>query len=53
MDQVFLDNGDAINPEGAAWIDPGLGGFLENSSDPIWVANRSLLKRLVILCMVN
>jgi len=31
MDQVFLVEGGApkpINPEGAAWIDPGLGGFL-------------------------
>jgi len=28
MDQVFLDDGSAINPEGAAWVDPGLGGFL-------------------------
>jgi cytochrome c peroxidase len=28
MDQVFLDNGLPINPDGAKWIDPGLGGFL-------------------------
>ena len=28
MDKVFLDDGTAINPEGAGWIDPGLGGFL-------------------------
>jgi cytochrome c peroxidase len=28
MDEVFLDDGSPINPEGAAWIDPGLGGFL-------------------------
>jgi len=28
MGQVFLDDGSPVNPEGAAWIDPGLGGFL-------------------------
>ncbi len=28
MDNVYLDNGSPINPEGADWIDPGLGGFL-------------------------
>lgn len=28
MDTVYLDDGSPINPEGAAWIDPGLGGFL-------------------------
>ena len=28
MDQVFLDDGTPINPEGPDWIDPGLGGFL-------------------------
>jgi len=28
MDQVFLDDGTAINPLGASWVDPGLGGFL-------------------------
>jgi len=31
MDQVFLDDGTPINPEGAAWIDPGLGGFLQGN----------------------
>jgi cytochrome c peroxidase len=29
MDQVFLNDGSQINPEGAAWVDPGLGGFLQ------------------------
>lgn len=29
MDEEFLDDGTPINPEGDAWIDPGLGGFLE------------------------
>lgn len=28
MDEVYLDDGLPINPEGTAWIDPGLGGFL-------------------------
>ena len=32
MDQVFLDDGTAINPEGAAWVDPGLGGFLATTT---------------------
>ena len=27
-DQVFLDDGSPINPEGSEWVDPGLGGFL-------------------------
>jgi cytochrome c peroxidase len=31
MDTVFLDDGSPINPEGDAWVDPGLGGFLENA----------------------
>ena len=34
MDEVYLDNGDPINPEGADWIDPGLGGFLQTR--PEW-----------------
>ncbi|UCE01569.1 MAG: T9SS type A sorting domain-containing protein [Candidatus Latescibacterota bacterium] len=29
MDEVYLDDGTPINPLGDAWIDPGLGGFLE------------------------
>jgi cytochrome c peroxidase len=28
MDKVYLDDGTPINPLGADWIDPGLGGFL-------------------------
>ena len=34
MDVVLLDDGTAINPLGADWIDPGLGGFL--STRPEW-----------------
>lgn len=29
MDTVYLADGSPINPQGASWIDPGLGGFLE------------------------
>lgn len=38
MDEVFLDDGTPINPEGADWIDPGLGGFLETLEEiqPKW-----------------
>ena len=31
MDEVYLDDGSPINPEGADWIDPGLGGFLQTA----------------------
>jgi cytochrome c peroxidase len=34
MDEVYLDDGTPINPMGDAWIDPGLGGFLETR--PEW-----------------
>jgi cytochrome c peroxidase len=34
MDQVYLDDGSPINPEGADWIDLGLGGFLQQTQ---WV----------------
>lgn len=36
MDDVFLDGGSPINPEGEHWIDPGLGGFLESHQNPMW-----------------
>ncbi len=36
MDEVYLDGGTPINPAGADWIDPGLGGFLETR--PEWEA---------------
>ena len=38
MDNVYLPDGIPINPDGASWIDPGLGGFLMNSGDPTWQA---------------
>ncbi len=34
MDEVYLDDGTPINPEGADWIDPGLAGFL--ATRPEW-----------------
>lgn len=36
MDTVYLDDGTPINPLGAAWIDPGLGGFLQTR--PEWAS---------------
>jgi cytochrome c peroxidase len=38
MDTVYLDDGTPINPLGYDWIDPGLGGFLENHPNPDWQA---------------
>jgi cytochrome c peroxidase len=34
MDEVYLNDGTPINPAGADWIDPGLGGFLQTR--PEW-----------------
>jgi cytochrome c peroxidase len=34
MDEVYLDDGTPINPQGADWIDPGLAGFL--ATRPEW-----------------
>jgi len=46
MDTVFVD-GQPINPEGAAFIDPGLGGFL--ASQPAdWFAAQGLDKELAV-----
>jgi cytochrome c peroxidase len=38
MDEVYLDDGTPINPMGADWIDPGLGGFLAYHPNPAWQA---------------
>ena len=38
MDKVYLDDGSPINPEGADWIDAGLGGFLATHPNPVWAA---------------
>ena len=34
MDEVYLDDGSAINPLGDQWIDHGLGEFLHSLADP-------------------
>lgn len=34
MDEVYLGDGTPVNPQGPAWIDPGLGGFLQTR--PEW-----------------
>jgi cytochrome c peroxidase len=36
MDEVYLDDGTPINPEGADWVDPGLGGFLAIHPNQDW-----------------
>lgn len=46
MDTVFVD-GQAINPDGAAFIDPGLGGFL-SSLPGIWFSDQGLDKAVAI-----
>lgn len=33
MDKVYLDDGSPINPEGIAWVDSGLGGFLRTRAE--------------------
>jgi cytochrome c peroxidase len=38
MDEVFLDDGSPINPMGADWIDPGLGGFLQTLPESYFTA---------------
>jgi cytochrome c peroxidase len=38
MNNVYLPDGNAINPLGNAWIDPGLGGFLQHHPNPAWQA---------------
>ncbi len=30
MEEIYLDNGEPINPQGADWVDLGLGGFLRS-----------------------
>jgi cytochrome c peroxidase len=36
MDEIYLDDGSPINPAGEDWVDPGLGGFLQNHTNPLW-----------------
>ncbi|WP_305043066.1 cytochrome-c peroxidase [Geoalkalibacter sp.] len=46
MDTVYID-GMPINPEGAAWIDSGLAGFLESLPES-WFADQGLDKATVV-----
>ena len=44
MDEVFLDDGTAINADGETWVDPGLGGFLSTlpeASFALWGLNKT------------
>ena len=43
MDEIYLDDGTPINPQGADWIDPGLGGFLA-TLDPAYFTSIGLNK---------
>ena len=47
MDTVYLDDGSPINPEGAAWIDPGLGGFLLTRPEWSFLAAENMGKHKV------
>jgi cytochrome c peroxidase len=38
MDRVYLDDGSPINPEGADWVDPGLGGHLATRPESYFTA---------------
>ena len=38
MDEVLGDDGNPINPDGDAWVDLGLGGFLAGHINPTWQA---------------
>ncbi|MES1219337.1 MAG: cytochrome c peroxidase [Bacteroidota bacterium] len=38
MNTIFLPDGNPVNPLGSAWVDPGLGGFLQNHPNPAWQA---------------
>jgi cytochrome c peroxidase len=47
MDEVFLDDGSPINPEGPDWVDPGLGGFLETRPEWADMADENMGKHKV------
>jgi len=47
MDEVFFDDGSPINPEGADWIDPGLGGFLQTRPEWELLAGENMGKHKV------
>ena len=47
MDEVYLPGGGAINPEGDAWIDPGLVGFLQTRPEYASMAAENMGKHKV------
>ena len=47
MDEVLLDDGTPINPAGADWVDPGLGGFLATQAEFAHLAEENLGKHKV------
>jgi len=47
MDEVFLPGGFPINPEGDAWIDMGLGGFLQTRPEYASLAAENMGKHKV------
>lgn len=47
MDEVYLDDGSPINPDGMDWVDPGLGGFLETVPEWADMAEENMGKHKV------
>lgn len=47
MDEVYLDDGIPINPEADAWVDPGLGGFLQTRPEWADMAKENMGKHKV------
>ena len=47
MDQVYLDDGSPINPDGENWIDEGLGGFLKTRPERSAMADENMGKHKV------
>ncbi len=47
MDEVFFDDGSAINPLGDAWVDEGLGGFLRSRPEFAAYVDESIGKHKV------
>ena len=47
MDREYLNDGSPINPDGMAWVDPGLGGFLASRSEWLSMAGDNMGKHKV------